>query len=524
MNTLDKLLSKDYNYMQYAMSSSTDSTTQQIIELTAEKNTLISTLNTITAEMIDYLGSDINNFFHYNSAAGFGGTTVITDNVKEWSVFVDITESVALSADEFNPTVAFSYDGDDLTTFAEGNLILCDCGVDGIVPVIITESEVVSSGTELMPFYTTMVSAGSAYSDGHLLTSNLIQLIEYDHIYSSTPESNWDDDPYVVQRQDEYDYIIDHLYHPLGSSGSYGVVPRLAALTSAAGMVSNNKNKVDAATSNYLRFTDWGDGTVTGVTPTVKNALLDNAGSNGVSFVSVVSFSCSGDITSSFPISAGLLIDCGADGMRAGDVSTVTYYPPSAGDYTEVTVLPDFTLPFLTSNLVSVSASGSIITLDNLTYVDDSSFTCSGDLTSSLINSMDLTFDCGVDGLKEGWITTSAYSADTDLTTITVLQNFYLTNNLNAVLVSDIPLTCGIEYVNELALHCSGDQTSTLTPGLTGISCDCGNIDGMILCSIRTSEHKTGPGDYTLVTIVQGTQTSGIPITENIEKVYIQPS
>lgn len=517
MNTLDKLLSKDYNYMQYAMNSSTDTTAQQIIDLTAERDVLIDTLDTITSEMLTYLGSDPNNFLHTNATAGFGVTTAPSPsgNVSEWSVFVDITNSISLSADG---DISFIAGGDETSRFTSDLLILCDCGTDGLIPVIVSDSEY-NVGTN-----STSVSAGPAYSDGHFITTNLLNLVEYDHVYSSTPELNWDNDPYIVQRQNEYIFTYDHLYHPLGSSGSYGVVPRLAALIAAAGMISNNKTQADSSTSNYLRFTNWGDGTVTGVTPVVKDALLDNSGVNTVTFESVVSFSCSGDMTSSFPVSGGLLMDCGVDGMRAGDVSTATYFPPSAGDYTAITVLPDFYLPFLTSNLASVSASGSIIALNDLTYIDGESFSCSGDVTSSLINSMDLTFDLGSDGLKEGWVTTSTYSSDTDLTTVTVMLNFYLTPNLNAVLIDGVALPYGLEYVNELSFKVSGNQTSTLTPGLTGVSCDCGPIDGLILCSIRTSEHVIGPADYTLVTFTNGEETSGIPITENIEKVYIQPS
>ena len=477
MNTLDKLLAKDYNYMQYAMNSSVDNIDQQIVSLTAERDALLGTLDSISLEIIDYLENNVAT-----------ATTTIPCSADSATEFYCIGDYRSLFT--LGDVLIFSYDGNIYKT-AE-----------------VTGDPTYEVGSEDS---ITTVPIGPAHTVG-ITPSWEIDLKKYN---STT---------YITQREGEYEFTYDHLYHPLGTSGSYGVVPRITALENSKTMVSNNKTHADLTTENYLRFTDWGDGTVSGVTDEIKDALLDNTTETSAGFESMVSFSCSGDMTSILYVGKQILIDCGTDGFRAGDVETTTYFPPSAGDFTLVNVLPDWNLPVLTENFTSVSASGSIIDLDLMSLISTISFTCSGDKTSILSNNMDITCDCGVDGLKECWITSIKYDEGLNWTKVDIMPNFYLTTNLNSVSINGVPLVCGIEYVNELAFKVTGDQTLTLTPGLSGVSCDCGPVDGIIQYTIRTSEHVVGRGDYTLITFTNGDDTSGIPITENIEKVYIQPS
>jgi len=82
----------------------------------------------------------------------------------------------------------------------------------------------------------------------------------------------WDNDTQIVEIQDDWDFGCDYLHHPLGveadagnspdcvlrvASGvqsSYGLYPRIASLTTAKTIITNNQTKVDDSEEVFDRY------------------------------------------------------------------------------------------------------------------------------------------------------------------------------------------------------------------------------------------------------------------------------
>ena len=58
---------------------------------------------------------------------------------------------------------------------------------------------------------------------------------------------NWDNDPYILQLIDSYDFGNDYLTRPLTSGASYGLIPGRNNLLVAKGILEENKDKIDAS-------------------------------------------------------------------------------------------------------------------------------------------------------------------------------------------------------------------------------------------------------------------------------------
>lgn len=55
---------------------------------------------------------------------------------------------------------------------------------------------------------------------------------------------NWDNDPYIIKLVGDFAFGNDYLTRPLTSGASYGLYPKLEALTSAKNLLQSNKNKI----------------------------------------------------------------------------------------------------------------------------------------------------------------------------------------------------------------------------------------------------------------------------------------
>jgi hypothetical protein len=443
MNQIDQLMQKDYTYSQYAYNTSGTTVTDNVAALTAERDELLNILAIINGEMDDYIANklDDNNLIYWNTTngtiKGYRFTIELdnTDPAKDDVTFVDAGQFTCLN----DHTTSFGTSATSLITPAPSGSVssfpnatgqlICDCGVDGLVYCYLDDSmedAVVYNGI------TTTVNVS-----GGIITSNLRKVSYFNGIYYDR-NTNWDSDTYISQREDEWAFTYDHLYKELGTDGTYGVVARLAAASASSSLIAANKAKNDLFAPIYQRFTAW-----TKVLDNTDPLLPD------VEYDGMVSFTCDGDLTTTIPLSANILMDCGTDGMKGGIVSTSTYYPPSAGSYTEVILSPDLmnnetNAMFLTGGLKTVSISGAIIldntnpALDDAVYENEVTFRVPDDYTSVFTDdTIDVECDCGLDGIFHFIVSSSTYvTGANDYTKIEYLEGLPITNNITCVSIN----------------------------------------------------------------------------------------
>ena len=58
---------------------------------------------------------------------------------------------------------------------------------------------------------------------------------------------NWDNDPFIVKRIDDFAFGNDYLTRPLTTGASYGLYPNVDALNQAMTILQNNKSKVQSS-------------------------------------------------------------------------------------------------------------------------------------------------------------------------------------------------------------------------------------------------------------------------------------
>jgi len=56
--------------------------------------------------------------------------------------------------------------------------------------------------------------------------------------------TNWDNDPIITKKIDDFAFGNDYLTRPMISGASYGLYPKLDALTSAKNLLQSNKTKI----------------------------------------------------------------------------------------------------------------------------------------------------------------------------------------------------------------------------------------------------------------------------------------
>ena len=54
----------------------------------------------------------------------------------------------------------------------------------------------------------------------------------------------WDGDTNVINYKDTWDFGYDYLYHPLGTSGTYGIQPMIDALNNGKSTLNGNKDTI----------------------------------------------------------------------------------------------------------------------------------------------------------------------------------------------------------------------------------------------------------------------------------------
>ena len=446
MDKLDSMLYKDYALQQTGASISSNAIATNLSDAVAERDALIGVLNKIISDLdAHFLQKTVDNVadvFFKNTALDYGNTTVTA-----WKGYNYITE-LDNSGPEDNVTyidpTSFSCLNDHSSVFASGGTLItptpggavnncvvwpvgnfvCDCGVDGL-------KYVAASGAS----YDIGMNLTTVGLIGNSITSNIRKVSYYNAQYSETPPVNWDSDTYITVREADFVFTYDHLHKPITATGTYGVLAKIASITAGAATVTANKNKVDQVNDTYTKYSKW-------------SKILDNFDPllADVSFLSTITFSCSGDMTTTFPVSSSVMMDCGVDGIKGGDVSAVEYIPSWRSSYTKIVLTPDLINSttqemFLSSYLKSVSVSGTMI-LDNndpgkddVAFVDEITMLSHNDHTLDFpVGTSKVLCDNDIDGIFEFIVySVEAKSDQSDCTIVTYTNGLPITANLRNV-------------------------------------------------------------------------------------------
>lgn len=394
MDEITELVGKDCPIMTTAVSASNDGASSQITKLTKQRDGVLSVLSTIKGLMIPEVITEAAEFStgvpYYktpdsiptSAAANYGVTTTINGNIRDWQIDVvspydDTSNFVKLS------DVSFSFDGINGTPIVSSGGSLIYCGSPSTY-----ERCLVSTSTALSSApYTNLVTVSAGTVPDDISSVNYITSSVTSTEYASGGSYY---NANINKWMNDYDFGIDHLYHPLDQTGTYGIIAQLSVMTSGATTISANKTKIDNMDSSYRDYSQW--------TPLVSGADVEYYYEN--------QFLVSGDMTSYFPVSADLLIDCGDDGSKGCIVSTAEYISPSGASYTDFTIImlldPLMTSPEtsglpssamnlsfyddVTNNnrLLSITLSGDVVPISGAIWVDYVTFYAPGDLTSTI--------------------------------------------------------------------------------------------------------------------------------------------
>jgi len=420
MNKITELIGKEYSIMTYALSTSTSAATNQLDSLIEERDAILDIMSVnILSPMNSYLT---------NKATSLGGTLVTfgsygVGNIGEWVIY--IRNKIFINSLSYNNSNSFMCIGQDMTyTFTTNKQLLCNLGgtyvrCNVVSSTYTTDTIVTVSGGELTSDLSEIYDVSATYTPGYTFLDNnsvvkdnvtfvdeetfttsslhnlpvgleietnlgitTIMTYEGDGKYTvfpniltsslntvGVPEGiSWNNDATIIKYISNYDFAYDHLYHPLGSTGTYGILGKISALSSGMDIMNFNKNKQDQINSIYREYTTW--------SPLPETPIYENE----------MTFYYPSDMTSVFTSGAPLLIDCGVDGNKGVDVISSEYI----GDpYTKVIIIPDILETYskstsgstmnitFTDNLLSVQISGGSF-LTDVEYEDGVTFNYPG--------------------------------------------------------------------------------------------------------------------------------------------------
>lgn len=527
MNTVDKLCSKTYPQQYYDSKNALTQVEEQIIDLQVEIDFYYGKMLNIYGEM-------------YNFITQYLGLTKTTNPGTNWTINLYLTKYYFRKG--INYTAGYlvyqTADIHEEAKFKPGTMIwVWD-----------------EYGTDHWDAW--YVSAPCFFDYGGLIVKNHLVIpvlrCEDDTVpHSTIATSNQDNScdiykwnaNFLIQKTTEFNLystrLLDQVYIQSDLSNTAveiiydenytfdGPLPQKVAAEKQKTML---QQQIDAASINmefYLPKSNWGDGQIGGaVTPFLDN----NVEPNSIIYVSEDSFVVNGDESETLAPSGTILMNCGGMDYMGGEIMESTYVPPSAGNYTEIILSPDaINYPFLTNDIISICPYNTETHIPISGAFDINNDGTSFNLDGNQISFFEPFFDTKVvvnfaSGLKKVamLVSDSYYNEIENYTYIYLAQDLMLTSNLITISFNGITFQSGFEFVNQSTINIIGDWTNTLTPGLSGFWCDCG-IDGDMPYTIASSEYKTGPCDYTLVTFIGGENSSVVPINENIEKIYVQP-
>jgi hypothetical protein len=375
MNTIDELVSKNYPINVYALDQGTTSVETQLNDLYNERDTLSDILNTITIELSSAVidKSDTMNGFHsiYQNSGGqteYGPYGV--SSVRNWCIDTGNDSGFTVNG-MFN---TFSIlNGDFTSSFPSGSDIICANNTDDQhVKCTITLSQYVS-GYNLTTVHT---------SSHNMITKTITNVYYITGTYNSSTFTDYN----LVKYMNDFDFIYDHLNHPMDLTGTYGIKARIQLMEQGQNTINANSNKMAQMDNVYRQYSSW--------VPVLSGSEIE--------YINETSFRCDTDKTELFSTDKELLIDCGIDKIKGCKVKSTEYIPLWLNDYTEVTITIDIngyieneqtsSLPVSALNIsfednfttVKYFSNDEYIIIPDVHYVDELTFYLPTDLTSLL--------------------------------------------------------------------------------------------------------------------------------------------
>jgi len=374
MDKITELVGKDYTIMTYALTTSTSAANDQLTKLQAEKIAITSVMNTIRTDLsvgIHEKAISISKTEYFD--VSYGGITV-----RDWGI--GVLSEISLSGISYISATQFKCIGDKTNIFTTSK------------PIIISNTTLSSSVSGSIRSFVSSSSYDLGYT--YINVSGIGIPSSISHVYSITTSHTSTAGIYSDQIEkwmDDYDFAYDHLNCPVGVNGTYGINARIASLSTGMTIVDANKTKQDNMDNVYRQYTTWSPlVSISAGTLEYDDTAPDN----------IISFYCSGDMTTNIPSGSDLLIDCGVDKQKGCKVTKVEYIPVSAASYTECTLIMDINAYMTSPSTSAVATSAMYMTFDDAfqtisvsgsdihgaIYVDGVTFVCPGNMESVLLS------------------------------------------------------------------------------------------------------------------------------------------
>lgn len=426
MDKITELVGTTYPTMTYAMSAATAAVADQTAALTAEKVGIETAMNTMMLKMnkrVNELTPLLNGYVY--GTGDYGINTLRTEYMIESTADYDLTDLIG-------GNYMFTCSNDLTATFLPASIIWCDNGADYAYRCEVSGSAIYDGGTN-----TTTVHISAGYINVHLESVGHV-------IGTSSPSSIITTDSQILKIQDDFDFAYDHIHHAMDpNTGTYGLQAKIDAISGGSTILAANKAQQDEMDSHYRDYTSW--------TPLTLTSLA---------YIDETSFKCAGNMESSFTSGADLLIDCGIDKSRGCKVQSVEFIPANEASYTEVTIVIDavsymnspatsamevsaMKITFDEDNFLTMSVSG--VDIVGSSWVDNVTFTCTGDMTSILTSasggtSLVATFGPDpVDGITfspryfKVYYSEHKTNSNANSTVVTLSDGLPITSNISAV-------------------------------------------------------------------------------------------
>lgn len=137
----------------------------------------------------------------------------------------------------------------------------------------------------------------------------------------------------------DFDFAYDHLHTPIGSESSYGILSKIKLLKQGLDTINTNNQKYIDMYFAYKDYSHW-------------ECVISQP---DIEFIDPNRFLCKGDMTEIFPNKLDVLIDCGMDGIKCGNIDKTEIKYTENFSYTLVTL--ENNLP-LTENISMINIIG----------------------------------------------------------------------------------------------------------------------------------------------------------------------
>jgi hypothetical protein len=324
MNDIDKMIAKKYTIDQFVSKKSMDSSGKDLESLLIERDNALNTMDIISTETLNYINTESPS-----ASNTLNSCTISTSDDRKKLTKVDAG---------VNHTSKFE---------KTGMLIHLTRDNGGTFENI--EAYLLEPAT-----YNALFSTTTAYLKP---ANSAVEIPNGTENYTVSFYKNMD--PILNKKEDEFQVICDGLIHKAAWDAQvYGIEEKIESINKKSDMCEKMYEHATDTVDSYFRFSNWGDGIETGVTEENKPPIFDD----NISYDSDNTFKILEDKTGDLYLNREILIDCGEDGFTSGEIVKSTYYPPSAGNYTEVSVVPDFiNYSFLNENIIEMKINGNVV-------------------------------------------------------------------------------------------------------------------------------------------------------------------